>query len=206
MRLTFVKMVMIAIVATAVVHEAKFKSTWKAPDAGPLDYAGKKIAAVVVTDDQGLEMSAEEALARELTVRGVQGVAAYRLIPREELRDKDKAKGWFERSNIAGAVVMRVVSAEREVTYTPATWATTSYSSLWGYYGYGWSAVYIPGGRSERSSVTIETLIFDVPTNKLLWAGVSETTNPKGTQKVVWELVNEVAAEMRKVGLVPKGK
>jgi hypothetical protein len=41
--------------------------------------------------------------------------------------------------------------------------------------------------------------------SKLVWAGVSEKTNPKGAQKVVKELVGAVVSEMRKVGLVPKG-
>lgn len=196
----------VTLVATASAQTSLFKSIWKAPDAGPMNYFGKKIAAVVITDDQGLQMSAEEALARELTSRGVQGVAAYRMIPREEMKDAEKAKGWFERSKVEGAVVMRVVSMERDVTYRPGMWSNVYYQSLWGFYNYGYAAVYVPGGRSEQSSVTIETLIFDVPTAKLLWAGVSETTNPKGTQRVVAELVAQVGEQLRQAGLVVRIK
>src|ERR1700704_3515421 len=72
----------------------KLTSTWKAPGAAPFNFAGKKVAALVMTTDEGLRMSAEEALAREITARGPKGVAAYRVIPREELTDKAKAKGW----------------------------------------------------------------------------------------------------------------
>lgn len=101
---------------------------------------------------------------------------------------------------------MRVVSMERDVTYRPGQWSNVYYQSMWGYYNYGWAAVYVPGGRSEQSSVTVETLIFDVPTNKLLWAGVSETTNPKGTQRVVAELVAQVGEQLRQAGLVVRIK
>ena len=84
-------------------------STWKAPGEGPLDYTGKKVVALVITADDSLRMSAEEALVREISARGPQGVAAYRLIPREEMTDKDKAKGWFDRSGAAGVVALRLV-------------------------------------------------------------------------------------------------
>ena len=65
----------------------KFKSTWKAPGAGPLNFAGKKVAALVITNDDNLRVSAEEALKREISARGPVGVAAYTLVPKEELRE-----------------------------------------------------------------------------------------------------------------------
>ena len=52
-------------------------------------------AAVVITEDQDLQISAEEELARQLTALGVQGVPSYRLVPREVIRDKAKVKEWF---------------------------------------------------------------------------------------------------------------
>jgi hypothetical protein len=51
----------------------------------------------------------------------------------------------------------------------------------------------------------VQILVFNVPDDKLLWAGVSEKTNPKGVQQIVADLVKESIKEMGKVGLVPKG-
>ena len=203
--------VLIAIVILVVAASgslllaAKFKSTWKAPGAAPLGFAGKKVVALVLTDDQNLEISGEEALARELTARGVNGVAAYRLIPREELRDTEKAKGWFSRAAVAGIVALRPISSEKEVTYTPDTWISPYYSTWTSFYGYGWGSMYIPGSTREDTVVTVQILVFNVPDDKLLWAGVSEKTNPKGVQQIVADLVKESIKEMGKVGLVPKG-
>jgi hypothetical protein len=203
--LTVLAIAAAAVAAGTVVHAAKFVSTWRAKDVDRLNFAGKKIAAVVITDDQHLQISAEESLARELTARGVQGVASYRLIPREELREKGKAKAWFERAGAQGLVVMRVVSADKQITYTPDLWLTTAYANPWDYYAYGWSTAIGGVNRRVDTVVTIETLIYDVPAGKLIWAGVSEKTNPKGAQKVVKELVEAVIGEMRKEGLVPRG-
>src|SRR5438045_6216298 len=140
--------VLVALIAVAAsgssLLAAKFKSTWKAPGAAPLGFAGKKVVALVLTDDQHLEISAEEALARELGARGVTGVPAYRMIPREELRSTEKAKEWFSRGAVAGIVALRPISSEKEVTYTPDTWISPYYSSWTSFYGYGWGSMYIP--------------------------------------------------------------
>ena len=65
---------------------------------------------------------------------------------------------------------MRLVGARKEMAYTPDMWASPYYGSLWGYYGYGWGTVYVSGSAREDTVVTIETLVFDVPKDKLLWA------------------------------------
>jgi hypothetical protein len=189
----------------AALAGTKFTSTWNAPDAAGTTFAGKKVAALVITSDENLRISAEEGLARELAERGTLSVAAYRLVPKEELQDPQKAKGWFERAAVEGVVAMRPVSAEKERTYVPGVWSTPYYSSLWGYYGYGWGAMYDPGYVREDTVVVIETLIYSVPRDKLLWAGVSETTNPKNATKFIEDLIDAALKEMRKQGLVPKG-
>jgi len=205
MRRILVAAVMVAFAAGTVVYGAKFKSTWKAPDVDRLNFAGKKVAAVVISEDQNLQISAEEELARQLTAHGVQGVPSYRLVPREVLRDKAKVREWFQQSSTDGLVVIRVVSADKEISYTPDLWVTSMYASPWDYYAYGWSTAIGGINRREDLVVTIETLVYNVPMSKLIWAGVSEKTNPKGAQKLVKELIESVVSEMRKEGLVPKG-
>jgi hypothetical protein len=197
----------IAIVSVLSLHVVvlaapKFTSTWKAPEAAGTSFAGTKVAALVISADENLRMSGEEALARELTAIGMKDVvAAYRLIPREELLDADKARPWFERAGVEGVVTLRLVRSETE-RYAPAYWATPNYSSLWGYYGYGWNSVYVVGSMREDTTVVVENLIFSVSKNKLLWAGVSETTNPKNAGALIKDLVKETIKEMRKEKLI----
>jgi len=192
---------------TLAAASTKFKSTWKAPGLEPVSFAGKKVVALVISDDDSLRVSSEEGLASELTDRGLNGVPSYRIIPKEEVKDPDKARGWFERAQAEGVVAMRLVDARKVQTYTPATWTGRYYGSLWGYYGYGWgSGMYIPPRVDEDALVTIETLIFSVPQNKLLWAAVSETKNPKSARQLLADLVKTTAKELQKQGLASKPK
>ena len=196
---------LVVVPALAVAAGPKFTSTWKAPEAATTSFAGKKIASLIISDDLDLRMVGEEALVRELAKLGLsEGVASYRIVPREELRDPEKAKGWYERTGVEGIVSMRLVSAETRKTWTPSVWVSASYNTLWGYYPYGWGSVYAVGtGRTQEDTLAvIETLVFSVPANKLLWAGVTETMNPKNAGTAIADVVQATVKEMTKQGLL----
>jgi hypothetical protein len=195
--------------ALAVAAGPKFTSTWKAPEAATTTFAGKKVAALIISEDLDLRVVGEEALVRELSAIGLtEGVATYRIVPREELRIPEKAKSWYEKTGVQGVVSMRLVSSETRKTWSPSVWVSASYSTLWGYYPYGWGAAYAVGeGRTrEDTTAVIETLVFSVPANKLLWAGVTESVNPKNAGTVIGEVVKATVKEMTKQGLLREGK
>ena len=178
-----------------------FTSAWRSPDAGSVSFAGKKVAALVIAQDDSLRMAGEEALVRELTARRLQAVATYRIAPKEELQSAERAKGWFEKANVDGVVAMRPVSKDKRTTYNAGMWVSPYYSTFWGYYGYGWGSMYIPGSIERDTIVVVETTIYSVPRNQLLWAAVSETKNPKTLQRFVEDLVKESVKQLQKQGL-----
>ena len=206
-RLSPVTLAAMVVAVTLLSAAPKFTSVWRSPDAGSVSFAGKKVAALVIAQDDSLRVSGEEALVRELTARGLQSVATYRIAPKEELQSAERAKVWFEKANVDGVVAMRPVSKDKRTTYNPGTWVNPNYSTLWGYYGYGWGNLYIPGSVDRDTIVIVETTIYSVPRNQLLWAAVSETKNPKTLQQFVEELVKESVKELHKQGLarsIPK--
>ncbi len=190
----------------ATLHATEFKSIYRPPRTEAISFAGRKVVALVIADDTALRMSAEESLARVLVARGTQGVAAYRLIPPEELRDAEQAKRWFAFASVDGIVVLRPVGVERETTRSAPQWTTSYYDTFWGYYSYGWTAAWRPGSSHTDTTVVVETLVYDVPRDSLLWAAVSETTNPKSMDAYMRDLVGDAVKEMQKAGLIPRAR
>jgi len=192
----------LAILTSVVALSAaiRFTSTFKSLDAGAVSFVGKKVAALVISNDDSLRVSGEEALVRELKERGMQAVATYRIAPREEMRTAETAKPWFEKAGVEGIVAVRPVSVESE-TYNTGTWVTSHYSTLWGYYGYGWSSVYVPASARSQRVVVVETTIYSVPRNALLWAATSETKNPKELGRFIQDLASACVKELHKQGL-----
>ncbi len=207
-------LVAVAALAAGACAATTFNSTWKAPDAGPVNFKGKKVVAIVMTGDESVRYGAEDALAREITARGPQAIPSYSLIPKELTKDKDKAKEFLDKAGVAGAVVMRVVGKDQQLSasaggYSPAGvgyWGSPVYTSFYGggFYGYGWGGVYMPGYVTTDTIISVETLIYDLQQNKLLWAARSQTTNPEKVGPFVKELTAKVAAELKKEGLIQK--
>ncbi len=198
-------LVLAASVVVAACATTTFHSTWKAPGVQPGNFKGKKVAALIVSKEEGVRYGAEDALARELTARGAVGIAAYSLIPKELVQDKEKAKEFLEKAQVAGVVAMRVVGKDKEISSTPGGYyAGPAYATFWGagYYGYGWGAVYSPGYVQTDTIVIVETLVYSLEQDKLVWAGQSETTNPEKVGPFIKELVAKAAAEMKKQGLI----
>ena len=196
----------LAAAAAVTAAENAFLSTWTSPDAGPMNFAGRKVAALVIVDDENLRMSAEEALAREITARGPVGVAANRFIPREELADKDRAKAWFERTGVQGAVIMRLVGADTQKVYSSVVWSSGYYSNVWDYYGYGWTTVTPIGKGRNATSVTVETLLYDIASGRPIWAGVTRTEDVKDTASYMKGIAKDIGKQLEKAGLAKKGR
>ncbi len=192
-----------AIILSAAANE--FLSTWKAPGAEQLNFAGRKVAAVLIADDDSLRVPAEEALAREISARGANGVAAYRIIPREEVKKKDAAKGWFQRAGVEGLVVLRVVETDTQKVYSSVVWSSGYYANAWEYWDYGWASVYPIGKGRDQRTITVETLLYDLSKGTPIWAAVTRTTDPKDIPTYMKLLTLDVVKQLEKDGLVRKG-
>ena len=191
------------LTVTAACATTSFQSTWKAPDAKPVVLSGQKVLAFVLTKNAASRRAAEDALARQITAGGAQGIASYTLIPDAAASDEAKAKAQVQASGAEGVVVMRPVDTSKEVVAT-STYAGPMYGPYWGgYYGYGWGGAWGGGVDVHTNTiVTVETLVYSIPQNKLIWAGQSNTTNPSKVDAFVKELATAARREMVKAGLL----
>jgi hypothetical protein len=182
-------------------------SSWRAPDAAPLHLRGAKVAAVVMMKDEASRRQAEDTLAHQITARGAEGIPMYSLLPAGAPENEDAARAAAEKAGLQGLVVMRPTSVDKQIEATPATYLEPTYNGYWrGYYGYGWGSAYAPvtEGADIRidTTVSIETLVYSLRQNKLVWAGKSKTTNPKQVDTLINKLAAEVAEDLEKQGLL----
>jgi hypothetical protein len=184
----------------------KFVKTWKNPDAQPGSWKGKKVAAFVMTLLNDARQGAEQALARELTQRGAQGVPGYTIVPREAEKDRVAAKRILADAGITGAVLMQVVDVQQDIVATSAQsyYTGPNVSTFTGFWDYGWGMVYTPGTVDAKTTVMVETLIYSIDQDKLVWAGTSKTTNPDKVGEVIKKLAGAVGSEVKKAGLIAK--
>ena len=175
----------------------KFNATWENPEAQALSFkAGDKLLAMVPIKNEGMRRIAEDSLASAISARGLQGVPSYTLVPTE--LTKDKALTAAGKVGAAGAVVMRVLA--KDTVSSSQLSQSSSYTAYW-ISATGWSSPNPSDMRSDAVLV-VETLVYDMRQDKLVWAGQSQTTNPSKVDGLIRELADQTARQLRQQGLV----
>jgi hypothetical protein len=193
-----------AAVAIGACGTTTFQTTWKAPEAGPLQLEqGTKVIAFVVSGNTAKRHGFEAALINELDEVGLEGIAAYSVIPESMSRDAEAAKPYIQKSGASYALVVQVTGESQRITGTPSMYGRGFYGPGWGGWGWGWG-----GGTDIRTDtlVGVQTLLYDIKADKLVWAGQSETMNPTKAESFMRELLAAVGDELRKDGLITTPK
>jgi hypothetical protein len=202
----FMRVLLVFIPACALLlaGSTKYVSTYQNPRAGQIDFSGKKIACFVVIPSEELRSAREETVAAELRSRGHNCLAGYTILPGELVKDLKKSKEFLKKAGVSGALLLRLVGDAERTSYSTAWYSQPYYGSFSGYWNYGWSSAYMYETKWTDRVITLETVIYSIEKDELLWAGRSETTNPKDITKFVKDLANEAGKSLRKAGLVPK--
>ena len=192
---------------TACASASSFTSVWKNPDAEPVSLTGRKVLAIVQIRDEARRRQGEDLLAADITKRGGLGIASYTLFPsmartQVETAAQERAKA----AGIAGMVIMQFRGVERTRTREPNpnyVWRNDPYfRHPWGAWGRGWNSVWEPTTVRTDINVLVETRVYSLEQEKLLWAGSSGTMNPSGSNDVIRDLSEAVAKRLESSGVL----
>ncbi|MBP6556742.1 MAG: hypothetical protein KAX93_06885 [Flavobacterium sp.] len=118
-----------------------------------------------------------------------------------------------------GVVTMRLVNVEKETSYVPGTNNIPMfYSGAYGngFYGNGYGDLfggwystyspnfYTPGYYTETTYYFVETNVFSLNLNKLIWTGTTKSSYISDVGTTVDEIIAEVTKQMKKDGSIPK--
>ena len=159
-------------------------STWKKPGVERLAF--NKVVVVATVKDEALRRQTEDQLVAQMAP--TPAVPSYSLVPAgatsEELKEA------LKKTDCDGAVVMNLKAVDKEATWVP------------GAGGYGYWDWYDPGYVRVDTYVRIETKIYRLPSEELLWAATSRTANPTSTRSLVNEVSTTLRSELRDEGLI----
>ncbi len=102
-----------------------------------------------------------------------------------------------------GAVVVRFLSMDKETSYVPGSGVYPSYYGGFGpYWRTSYNSFYSPGYYTEDKVYTVESNVYDLKQNKLIWSGVTSSTNPGKVDKTTNEIADVIAKKMREEGFL----
>ena len=188
----------VALVALVGCASSRVTDSWVAPGAGPIAF--EKTLVIVMHPVEGVRRIGENRLVQRLG-RG-RAVASHTLISMDDVRDTDAARSAIAGAGFDGAILMRVVGQGQQLTYEPGMVYPSEYGQFWGFYGHVSSAMYATGYMRSDRFVSVETNVYSVEDERLLWSGVSQAFDPLDVGGTVDDVADAVSKELRRVGLL----
>lgn len=187
-------------------------NSWRDPKVTVAQEQFKKVLVVALVKDEASRRVAENRIAAGNAI--FKTSYQYLNETTKELTKEQKLK-ILQDENFDGVITMRLVSKEKETTYVPGTYTGMYYGGFdgvyTGMYGYGfgnWYGMYSPtfydpGYYQETTSYMVETNVFSLKENKLIWTGTTQSQYVTDLGQTVDAIMLAVVKEMRKDGSLP---
>lgn len=174
-------------------------NSWRAPGEtlNPEQY--KKILVVVLAKNEQARKVAEDQIAsRHKAVNVSYPVFTLRQLGEDTL----KAKSMIKEQGYDALVVMRLITTKAKSTYVAGSYNQAYQRNGIYYFGdYLNSSTY-----ATDMQYIVATNVWSLKDEKLLWSGVTESTDAKKLDKAVNEVAKEVVYKMTEDGFIPAKK
>lgn len=190
---------MLALLAASCGPGTQMVDVWQDPTVKV--EPAQKVLVMAFTKEESARRFYETGMATTLSQRGIEVVGASEMFG-GSLPDSNTVAAKVAAAGIDLAIVSRVVDVNKEQSYVPGS---TTYMGGgypyggYGFYGYSsasWAVVSDPGYMVTTTTVRIENRAYDVHTGKLVWVGISHTTDPTSATGLMNGLAPAVVGDL----------
>ena len=147
----------------------------------------------------------EEQFTTQLNAAGVESEVSYNMLPEGTTIDRDSVSAAIKGKNIDAVIVTHMVSVKEETVYRQNMDYRPTYgyyNGLYNYYPHVNSYVQQPGYYTTHDVVILETNLYEVKSEELVWSAQSRSFAPESAKEVIDELVNLVIKDLKEKGLI----
>ena len=183
----------------------KITETWKDPR-----YRGAPFSdlfVIGVAKEENTRRSFENKFVEKLQAAGVQAVASSSVMESDQKIEKATILAAIEKLDIDAVLVTRLISLKEREIRSPSTSEQGRPDDYQGSYYTDYSTAYgyapQPAQYTTSVRVGLETKLYDVKTEKLIWAASSKTANPKSKMKLFDAVVEALVRDLKNNKLLP---
>ena len=147
----------------------------------------------------------EEQFTSQLNAAGVESEVSYRILPEGTVINRDTVATAIEGKNIDAIIVTHMVSVEEETVYRQNMDYRPTYgyyNGLYNYYPHVNTYVQQPGYYTTHEVVILETNLYEVKSEELVWSAQSRSFAPESAKEVIDDLVKLVIKDLKEKGLI----
>ncbi len=161
-------------------------------------YSGKadKIFIIGAAQKPGIRRIFEREFVNQLKSRGINAVASDKYIPGDKMLDKDVIVSKIRELDINIVLVTRLLERKDIVRPIPGY-----YSNMHHYYrkSFEYSC---PPGYSCEDIAALETNLYEVETEKLIWSATTETNVEAGTYEIIKGFISSIIKSLTKDNII----
>ena len=167
-------------------------------------YKGKPVSDILViaiTGNEHNRRTFERKFVAQLKSVGVDAIAseaAIKMPGNLELKKETILDAVHQNENDA-VIITHLVGKEQEDTYTRAD---IDRHRFFGFYRSRYRSAHSPGYSSTSTTVRLETNLYDVKTEKLMWSGQSKTWSTDATGQIINDAIKTVISSLQKNKLI----
>jgi len=169
----------------------KLEKSWADPSFSLKPSPYKKVLVVAPLKDAASQRIAEDKIVKQ--IKAGTGVPSYTYLKPSDT-DQKLLQAQLVKDGFDGVIVMHLTDVDKSLTYNPG-------SSYGGWYGY---RAYTPGYYSEDKTFLVETNMYSVKDDKLMWSGTTSSLNPASFDKSMDEIITAIKTDLQKKGILEK--
>lgn len=174
----------------------KIVSSWRQPDKHIHINDLNKVLVIALIENETNRYKAEHQIVKHLDGKG--------FVSHEYLNDNFNQKNETEimdkirTDGFDGIVLMRLIDVDKERVYIPAetNYYPNDFKNFGGYYKEQHYRYQTSGYFMTTKTYILETIIFSMKDNKIIWSGITETFEPDGIKKMTNEISKVIYKHM----------
>lgn len=208
-KLQLCAIVTFSMLLLASCANTKIEQSWVEPD-NKKSY--NDLLIIGIGESEQNRRAYESNFVEELRKNKIESEASYKLIKSDEKIDRDTVAKAIEGLEIDGVIVTHLVAVDEETVYRPPTYAYGGtygsyygagyYGGMYSYYPHVNSYVTSPGYYTTHETYTLETNLYDVKSEELVWSARSRTFAPESVDEVIVDLTNLLIKDLKEKNLI----
>ncbi len=177
----------------------RLTNVWKNPA-----FKGSGVASVLVlavAQKPETRLLFEKSMAGALTRSGVTAVVSSDPLPQMSKLDPQDIKQTAMDKGCDSVIITHLVGVENDQVRQPPIYATQSFNNYGGfgyYYPYAYEYVMFPGAVYDQPTVRLETNLYDIASEALLWRASSKTVDPKSVGGAIEDITAVLADNLKR--------
>ena len=209
---------MLVALLVAACSSTTMSGSWSDP---ALAKKVKNVYIIGISKDETRRRIFEDTFGRQLASQGIKTFSSYRDLPNNKEADREAIIQRMTAEGCDSVIITQLVDTRSETVTSPGR--VSGYSSGgyyggrggyrgsyrggggWGgYYGNGRSTYveYMPPTSTEFVIATVESVLYDLKTEEMIWSGQLETVIEGNFEKMVQDFVNTVSKDLTEKGII----